>query len=50
MKDMLEGVGVDGSRLRVVEGVTGRAIIQSSTDGENSIGTFSHTLWECMRV
>ncbi|GFZ50004.1 hypothetical protein JCM24511_07757 [Saitozyma sp. JCM 24511] len=38
VRGMLEGVGVDVGRLRVVENeVTGRAIIQSAADGENSI-------------
>jgi ribokinase len=38
VRDMLSGAGVGEGRLRVVDGVTGRAIIQSSVDGENSIG------------
>jgi len=39
VREMLEINGVGVKRLRVVEDVTGRAIIQSSIDGENSIGT-----------
>lgn len=32
--------GVDVARVRTVEGVTGRAIIQRAADGENSIGSY----------
>jgi hypothetical protein len=41
---MLESAGIGGKRLRTVEGVTGRAIIQSSKDGENSIGVLCPSL------
>lgn len=39
VKEMLESAGVGTDKLKVVKDeVTGRAVIQSAADGENSIG------------
>lgn len=39
VKEMLESAGVGADKLKIVKDeVTGRAVIQSAADGENSIG------------
>lgn len=47
VKEMLESAGVGTDKLKIVKDeVTGRAVIQSAADGENSIGkSFTARMW-----